>query len=77
MSLKKVEMFTVVCDNCEEQVCKHGEYSCWIDELSAKEVAMESGYLQEGDKHYCEDCYEYDDEDNLVIKTVLHKQRSL
>lgn len=77
MSVKKVEMFTVICDNCGKDVCEGQEYSCWNDEQGAKEIAMESGYITEGDKHYCEDCYEYDDEDNLVIKTVLHKQRSL
>lgn len=77
MSVKKVEMFTVVCDNCSKNLMKHGEFSCWSDELSAKEVVMESNWLEEKDKYYCEDCYEYDDEDNLVIKTVLYKQRSL
>lgn len=77
MSVKKVEMFTVVCDNCGVDNGKDQEYSCWGDEGYAKEQAMESNWIEEGDKHYCEDCYEYDDEDNLVIKTVLHKQRSL
>lgn len=77
MSVKKVEMFTVVCDNCGVGVCEDQEYSCWNDEGYAKEKAMECNWIEEGDKHYCEDCYEYDDEDNLIIKTVLHKQRSL
>jgi len=77
MSVKKVEMFTVLCDNCGEDVCQGQEYSCWNDEGYAKEIAMESGYISEDDKHYCEDCYEYDDEDNLVIKTVAKKQKSL
>lgn len=58
MSVKKVEMFTVVCDNCGADVCEGQEYSCWNDELSAKEIAMESGYITEGEKYYCEDCYE-------------------
>lgn len=68
MAIKKVEMFTVVCDNCKLDIGTVGEFAAWNDELGAKEVAMESGWIREEEKHYCPDCYEYDDEDNLEIK---------
>jgi hypothetical protein len=36
--------------------------------MYAADVAMEANFINEGDEHYCPDCYSYDDEDNLVIK---------
>lgn len=77
MSIKTVEMFTVICDNCGVDVAKDQEYSCWNDEGYAEEQAMESDWIEENGNHYCDDCYEYDDEDNLIIKTVVQKQKSL
>lgn len=70
MSLIKVEMFTVVCDICKKSADEGTDYSCWNDENAAKEAAMNAEYLNEGDEHYCPNCYEYDDEDNLVLKSV-------
>jgi len=68
MSIEKVEMFTVVCDNCKKSADENTDYSCWNCENGAQDVAMEAGYLKEEDKHYCPDCFEYDDDDNLIIK---------
>ena len=69
MAIKKVEMFTVVCDNCKLDIGTDAEYSCWNDELYAETVAMESDWLKEGHNHYCKDCFEYDNDDNIIIKT--------
>lgn len=71
----KVDMYTVQCDNCK---CTSGdypsEYSAWNDKNGAEEEAMESGWTREEDNHYCPECYEYDDEDNLVVKKERKKQ---
>lgn len=67
MSIEKVKMFTVVCDNCKVSADEGTDYSCWNDENHAKEVAMESGFVTENNNHYCPKCYEYNDEDELVI----------
>lgn len=81
MSVKKVEMFTVVCDNCQKSADEGTCYSCWSDENGAQEVAMEASYLMIKDNHYCPDCYEYDDKDELMIKykslSVVQKQQAL
>lgn len=66
--IKEVKMYTVICDNCGKDVCENAEYSCWNDEIYAKDTAMEDDWITEGEKHYCTDCYEYDGEDNLIIK---------
>ena len=65
--LQKVEMYTVVCDNCGEDVGSSQDYSCWNDEGYARTNAMESDWVKEDDKDYCPDCASFDDEDNLVL----------
>ena len=69
--LKEVKMYTVVCDNCGKDVNKDAEYSAWNDKRHAEEVAMEADWIKENDKHYCSDCFTYDDDDNLLIKSIL------
>ena len=65
--IKKVEMYTVVCDNCGEDVGSSQDYSCWNDQGYARTNAMESDWVKEADKDYCPDCASFDDEDNLVL----------
>lgn len=65
--IQKVEMFTVVCDNCQKDAGANADYSCWNDDDYAQDVALESGWIKEDDKHYCPDCYSYDDNDELVL----------
>ena len=67
MSIQKVKMFTVICDNCQESADEGSDYSSWSDESQAEEVAMEADWIKEKDKHYCPKCYEYDDEDELIV----------
>ena len=66
----KVEMFTVRCDNCGKLSGDDAEYSCWNDESTALDMASESDWIIEDDKHYCPDCYSYNDEDELTLKTI-------
>lgn len=70
--IQEVKMFTVVCDNCGVDVNKDAEYSCWNDRSYAEENAMECNWIKQDDKHYCDDCYSYDDDDNLIIKPLKH-----
>jgi hypothetical protein len=69
MSIKKVEMFTAICDNCGKSADDGTEYAGWNEDTFAEVIAMEAGWLNENDLHYCTDCFDYDDEDNLIIKT--------
>ena len=66
--IKEVKMYTVVCDGCGKDSNENAQYSCWSDEIYAKDVAMEANWISEGENHYCTDCYHYDDEDNLILK---------
>lgn len=65
--IQKVEMYTVVCDNCGDDIGASQEYSCWNDESAAYENAMNSDWHQEGDKHYCTGCFSFDDNDKLIL----------
>lgn len=66
---KEVTMYTVVCDNCGKDSNEDNEYSCFSTKEMAEDEAMEIGWLRDNDKHYCTDCYSYDDDDNLIIKS--------
>ncbi len=65
--IKEVKMYTVICDNCGGDSNYDNEYSCYSEQGYAEECAFESGWIEHDGEHYCELCYEYDDEDNLVI----------
>ena len=76
MSVEKVQMFTVICDNCKESADEGTDYSCWNDENGAKDVAMEAGFIADNDNHYCPKCYHYNDEDELIINTERTNENS-
>jgi len=68
--VKEVKMYTIICDNCGKDVNEGGEYSCFNDKEYVNDIAMESDWIKEDDKHYCTDCFTYDDDDNIVINTL-------
>ena len=66
--IQEVKMYTVVCDNCGEDIGASSDYSCWNDEVYAWENADESDWIKLNEKHYCPNCWAYDDNDNIIIK---------
>lgn len=72
--IKEITMFTVICDNCREDSNEGGEYSCWNEAEAALEMAKESGWIEEGGKHYCEKCWLHDDDDNIAINKERYKE---
>ena len=36
---------------------------------------MEANWVNENDKHFCTNCYEYDDDYNLIIKEYESKRK--
>ena len=71
--IKEVKMYTVVCDNCGKDAFKNSEYSCWSDESTAHECAMESDYVDHEGFDYCPECISIDDEDNIVVDLTRKK----
>ena len=67
--IKLVTMYSVVCDRCGKTFCKGDTTITGADKKSVRSYALESGWVEIGDKHYCPDCYEFDDElDKYVPK---------
>jgi len=67
MSIIKVEMYTVQCDNCKTTSGKNSEYSCWNDKSYAIEDACDKDWIQEGEKTYCPNCYTLGENDEIII----------
>ena len=69
MAIEKMEMFTVICDNCKRSADEDSEYSCWGDQDWAEEIAENCDYVKEGDGHYCPSCYSLDENGEVVLKS--------
>jgi hypothetical protein len=69
----KETFYGVECDACGK-LFEGYEYSFWSDENYALENATDSEWIKDDKKHYCPDCYSYDDNDNLIIKTKEEKK---
>lgn len=65
--IQKITMYTCVCDNCKKSADEGSEWSCWGDESTASEMAMEANFIEHEGKDYCSDCWYYDDNDNILI----------
>lgn len=63
-------MYDCNCDNCGKEWMKYDGTSVYTDINAIKCNIMDSGWTKDGDKHYCPDCYYYDDEDNLKLKEI-------
>lgn len=65
MIVKKI-FYGIQCDRCGEMY-NDGDHEFWFDEDSAIEYAIESEWIEKDGKHYCYDCYEVDDKDNILV----------
>ena len=65
--IAKVEMYTVECDNCKKTSGDDSDFSCWGDKAYALEDAIESNWKEHEGKHYCPDCYEIYEDENVII----------
>ena len=65
--IKSVEMYTVICDGCGKDSNENNYSSVWDCKIYAQDIAEKEGWIFENNENYCTDCFEYDDEDNLII----------
>lgn len=63
----KVEMYAGCCDNCKREVLENAEYSALGDESLIKDEMLESGWIHDKGKDYCDYCWCYDDNDSVII----------
>ena len=68
--VKEFATYTIICDNCGKDVCDGDDYSGYGDLGSIEDIAMDCGWTEQDGKHYCDDCWSYDDNDNIVLKPI-------
>lgn len=72
--IKPVTMYSVVCDRCGKTfIDEFNGIVAWVDECTAKEQAMENEWAEIGDKHYCPDCYEFNDELDEYVPKMIYR----
>lgn len=67
----KVESYKIVCDGCGDTFYTSDDFACFIDDVDGsliKGEAESSSWISIGNKHYCPDCHQIDDDDNIVTK---------
>ena len=74
--VKEVTMYTVICDNCGADSNEDGEYGGWSDKDYTIDCAHESDWHihEDGEKHYCPNCFIIGDDDEIVINQSRTKQ---
>jgi len=73
---EKVDMYIVKCDNCGFNAFEDAEFSCWADQGTAWDIANNESCFEEYEgKHYCEDCYSVDENDNVIISKAPAKDQ--
>ena len=70
--IEKVEMYAVVCDNCNETITSDDSIVAWTDEDTAYQHVEDECY-RDGGKHYCNECHSFTDEDELILSNKRHK----
>jgi len=66
---KKVENIIIVCDCCGEHFVNGDGFTCYTDDPNGDNIldeATSSGWMEIGDRHYCDKCHHIDDEDHIV-----------
>lgn len=71
--IKAFNTYTILCDNCGVDLCENDEFSGWDDIDWLIQGADEANWYTEDGKHYCEECYSWDDEDKLVLDETRKK----
>lgn len=66
--LKEIIMYTLICDGCGADSADDEGYAGWHFSFYAEEIADQMGWEVVEDKHYCTDCFEYDDEGEIKLK---------
>ena len=68
--IKEFKCYTLLCDNCGVDVNEGNEISGWTEKDTNYDIAGESNWIAHEDKHYCPDCYSFNDKDEIIINTA-------
>lgn len=68
---QETKSFIIVCDGCGEHFHDGNDFCSYIDDERGELIeqsALDGEWMKFGDKHYCPNCYEIDDEDHYRTK---------
>lgn len=75
MAIFEQKAYGVKCDVCDTvYMNEYSGFSLWADENSVKEEARDDSWLIEDGKCYCPNCYDIDEDDNVVIKSSVKEE---
>ena len=63
--IRKQDFFNIECDHCGAML---DEENWWDDKETCESLLTECNWKKLGDRQYCDECWEYDDDDNIVTK---------
>lgn len=65
MSIVSKPFSNIKCDRCGDTISEE-----WYDDIADCEEALlyDCNWVKIGDKHYCQDCYEIDENDEIKVK---------
>jgi len=66
IDIQRETTFTMICDNCKKQL-EDQENCTWLSVSKLNEVADASSWFNDDGLHYCPSCYEFDDNDQLIL----------
>ena len=67
-----MKMYTLICDGCEKDICDITDFS-GLDNESLQIEASEQDWIEIDDKHYCNNCWEWDEEEENQIPKNQNK----
>ena len=54
--------YAIQCDSCKIKAKNYEGHAFWQDKSISREFAIASEWHEERDKHYCPECYSFDEE---------------
>jgi len=60
--------YAIQCDSCKIKAKNYEDRVFWQDKSRSREEAIESEWHEEKDKHYCPECYSFDEETTINMK---------
>jgi hypothetical protein len=66
--IKEITIYTIVCDVCGKDANENTDYAGWTELEPTVDVCTDNGWYIDDDRHYCDDCHSFDDDDNLIVK---------
>jgi hypothetical protein len=62
--IRKQEFFNAECDHCGAMLCEEN----WWDKEVIEDLMKDCGWKTLEGRHYCENCWEFDDDGNIITK---------